>query len=156
MPSPAATQLFAVRRRVVALLQAHEGVTSTEAHVLYGWPGDTRSKRKMVYTDARATGETTVAGMRSGRVHYDERGRFELTIRVEVPGKGAEEADTQTEEIALAVAECLSDNRYLETEEDGPLVNWVRLASWASVAGFNDNGYLTLLTNTYEYDARLT
>jgi hypothetical protein len=153
MPSPAATQVFAVRRKLVALLAARANLSTVQ--VTYGWPGADKATRTMIYTDARATGDQAVAAMRNGRTHYNERARFDVTIRVEAIGGNQQTADTTCETLALELAECVADNRTLATAGVA-LVNWVRSTGWVNDSGFNDHGYLALLTYTFEYDARLT
>lgn len=154
MPSsPSATQVFAVRRKLVSLLNARAALAAVS--VTYGWPGVDRSERQMIYTDARATGEQTVAAMRADRTYYTERGRLEVTIRVEALGGDQETADTTCEALALELAQCIADNKTLATSGTA-LVNWIRSTGWVNDSGFNDLGYLALLTYTFEYDARLT
>lgn len=153
MPSPSATQVFAVRRKLVALLQARANLAAVS--VLYGWPGVDRAARQMIYTDASASGDQTVASMKEGRTFYNERAQFEVTIRVEAVGGDQEDADTTCESLALELAQCVADNRTLATAGVG-LVNWIRSVGWENRSAFNDHGYLALLTYTFEYDARLT
>lgn len=151
--SPAATQVFAVRRKLVALLDARAALAAVS--VTYGWPGIDRAERQMIYTDSRATGEQNVAAMKEGRTFYNERARFDVTIRVEAVGGNQQTADTTCEALALELAQCVADNKTLATSGTA-LVNWIRATGWVNDSGFNDHGYLAMLTYTFEYDARLT
>lgn len=154
MPSsPSATQLFAVRRKLVSLLQARPALANVG--VTYGWPGVDRVNRQAIYTDARARGEQTAAGLTAGRTLYNERGQFDVAIRVEAVGGDQEDADTLCEALSLELAECVADNKTLSTNGTA-LVNWIRSTGWVNDSAFNDNGYLSLLVYTFEYDARLT
>lgn len=144
-----ATQLFAVRRKLVELLSARAGLADVQ--VVYGWPGADKAQRQMIYTDASAQGEQTPAGLKSGRTHYNERAKLDVTVRVEAVGGNQETADTSCESLAAELAECVADNRTL-----GGVVNWIRADSWVNGSAFNDAGYLAILTYTFEYDARLT
>lgn len=153
MPSPSATQVFAVRRKLVSLLDARTGLDAVS--VTYGWPGLDRTARQMIYTDSSASGEQSPASLRSGRTFYNERATLTVTIRVEAVGGNQETADTTCEALALELGQCIADNRTLATSGTA-LVNWIRATGWVNESGFNDHGYLALLTYTFEYDARLT
>lgn len=148
-----ATKLFAVRRKLVDLLQARTNLAAVS--VTYGWPGADKIARQMIYTDSNATAEQTVASLKQGRTFYNERGKFEVTIRVEAIGGDQETADTTCETLAGELAECVADNRTLATSGTG-LVNWIHSVGWVNASAFNDAGYLAQLTYTLEYDARLT
>lgn len=148
MAPSAATKLFTVRRKVVDLLAADPALG--DALVAYGWPGSQHKQRQMVYTDARATGTQTPAGMRSGRTYYNERAKFDVSVFVEGVGLTQQETDDAAEALSLAVAEVIADNRTLDD-----VVNWVVSTGWVNDSAWNDQGYVALLTYTFEYDARL-
>ena len=123
--------------------------------VKYGWPGLDKATRKMIYTDGNANGEQAVASLKAGRTFYNETAQFEVTCRVEAVAGDQEDADTACEALALELAECIADNRTLETSGVG-LVKWIKSVGWVNASAFNDNGYLAMLTYTFEYNARLT
>lgn len=150
MPAPAATQLFAVRRALVELLAARDGLAGVK--VTYGWPGNDRAQRLMIYTAASGNGTQEPSGLRAGRTYYNERGRFDVTCEAQVVAGGCDAADTALEELTQELAECVADNRTLDDT-----VNWVRSTGWTSSTNLLDGGgAVAQITYTFEYDARLT
>lgn len=148
----ASSVVVALRNAVVTGLQALPALSAVQ--VTYGWPGDDLAQRQRIFTNRARAGHEP-ASLRNGRTYRNEAGTFEVTIQVVTPASSAYEADTAAMTLGQSVEEYVADNRTaLAATVTGLL--WVRTDGFELTNLYNDTGYISELTYTIRYSARLT
>lgn len=150
-----------VRKAVVEGLASHfdglalfnDQADDREVDVDFGYNPRTKASHR-VYT-ARSTFEHEPAGMRTGRVHRDELGTFDLIARVEIIGGSLVEAEERADEIQVVCEEWIADHKNSETLGlEGLLTLTCR--GGTSDHGPIDSGAAALRILTVQWTARLT
>lgn len=141
------SQILAVRTALIAGVDALPAFDGVECAL--SWKADSEAIERL-YT-RRAIFEQTPASLKAGRTFRDERGQFEVVIRVE--GVGDDQATTSARALTLGTAleEWVADNRVVAGVQALKADGRGELAEL-----FNDEGTLALLAYTFTYTARLT
>lgn len=150
----ASSAVVAVKQATVAELRELPNLDGVA--VDYAWTGEDAQSRERIFF-GKASFPQTPGPMRTGRVHRDESGQVDIIVRVTLIGGTAEEADTRALEIGTEVEECVADHRNLgNTPDDGIFVTATTLRGGSLAGGYTDNGAVSELTYTLQWDARLT
>ena len=141
------TRIVAVRQALITGVDALPAFDGVECSL--GWKSDSEAAERL-YT-RRPIFNQEPASLRRDRTFRDERGTFEVIIRVEGIDDTQETTSTRAVALGTALEEWVADNR-------SPAgVMWLAAKGRGELAElFNDLGTLALLSYTFAYQARLT
>lgn len=145
----AGSRIVAVRKWLIDSLR--DLPAFDDAELDYAWRAASDSQTRVFTT--RAEFDHMPSGLKTGRVHRNEDGAFDLVILHF--GIDTDPLDTAEHAIGLGalVEEWVADNRHPDVEG----VNWVRISGGTFADLFTDSGgYLAELSLRVIFDARLT
>lgn len=147
---PTGSTVVAVRKQIVAQLQAAAGLTGVQ--ITYAFPGVDRQAQESIFT-AFATIDHTVPTMKAGRKTRDEEYVQQLIIEVHGHGDSQETVDTRAWALLAEVENVFADDPNLGIPDT---VLWATIQSATDVGGSIDRGHACRIEVDIAVRARLT
>lgn len=141
----------AIQAKAVQLIAARPLLNGVQ--VTDGYAGDANAQPERIFTGDARSNNLTPAGLKAGRTFYQESGEFDIVIQVLGPDSTPAEVKSRVQELAIEVAECIADNRTLQSLAG---LNYVVGARWDLSVRFGQTGSAAEVVYTVRYEARLT